>query len=333
MRIWYNLPDIMETDSPLVSFCVPFYNQERYVGDTLRGIFAQTYPNVELIACDDRSTDGTADRVEETIAAYRRSGGRIPVTFVRNERNLGIVRNWEKTFSLAHGELLVSCGGDDISYPDRARCLVDAWEKGGRTAAIILHGFDRIGLDGRPSDSDWYSWEISAAHPLGAVTAYVRGVIDRFGPIEDDGGFEDVIFAKRALLLGDELRIDKPLIAYRIGSGDSTSDPDSYRQRLKTVVRCLHSHPQTYLDLEHVGDSVDPARRDRVRALTDECAARYPAEHRYLTTPGFLEKFRAYRAYRKVWGLPNHLSSAIDYVADYLHHRNRPAGGPTSASR
>ena len=314
----------MAKDLPLVSFCVPFYNQERHVTDVLSGMFAQTYGNLEIVACDDCSADGTADLVEREIGRYRARGGNLPVTFVRNERNLGIAKNWEKVFRLAHGELLVSCGGDDLPRPDRAEAIVRAWIADGRKASVIVHGFNRIDLDGKPSDSDAYDWRISAAHPLGAVTTYVRGVVDAFEPIEDGEGFEDQIFTKRALLLGDELRIDEPLISYRIGSGDTTSDTNAYRQRLKTVRRCLHSYPQAYRDLERVRGRVDPARYERVLALADECARRYPAELTYLTTAGFLAKFRAYRAYRKAWGLSNHLASVIDYISDYLHFRNRP---------
>ena len=315
---------MVSTESqPLVSLCVPFYNQERYAAETVRSILSQTYPNFEMVACDDCSTDATADLVENEIRAYRGKGGRADITFVRNDRNLGIVKNWEKVFRLARGELLVSCGGDDISYPNRASEIVRAWNASGRKASVIIHGFDRIDLDGAPSDSDAYDWPISAAHPLGAVTAYSRGVVDAFDPVADPNGFEDQIFSKRALLLGDEARIDRPLIAYRIGSGDTTAG-DGCLQRMKTVWRCLHSTPQTFADIGHVAETADPARLARVRALAEECQSRYPAEYRYLTTEGFLNKFRAYRDYRKTWGLPNHLSSVLDYVSDYWHGRNRP---------
>ena len=316
---------MVSTESqPLVSLCVPFYNQERYAAETVRSILSQTYPNFEMVACDDCSTDATADLVEDEIRTYRGKGGRADITFVRNDRNLGIVKNWENVFRLARGELLVSCGGDDISYPQRVERIVRAWREDGCRAAVIVHGFNRIDVDGNPSDSDMYSWHISAAHPLGAVTAYRRGIVDEFDPIGDDGGFEDQIFARRALLLGDEIRVDEPLIGYRIGSGDSTSEGNGYLQRLKTVRRCIHSYPQTYRDLERVRGRVDPARYERVLALADECARRYPAELAYLTAAGFLAKFRAYRAYRRVWGLPNHPASVADYISDYLHFRNRP---------
>ncbi len=57
------LPD----DPPSVSICVPARNEAGSIGDCVRCLLAQQWPNVrELIVVDDRSEDGTA---EEAIAA------------------------------------------------------------------------------------------------------------------------------------------------------------------------------------------------------------------------------------------------------------------------
>jgi len=45
---------------PLVSLVVPARDEERRLEDSLRSVLAQDYPAVEVIAVDDRSTDGTA---------------------------------------------------------------------------------------------------------------------------------------------------------------------------------------------------------------------------------------------------------------------------------
>ena len=46
--------------SPLISCVVPVFNGERYVGETLDSILAQTYQPLEIFVADDESTDGTA---------------------------------------------------------------------------------------------------------------------------------------------------------------------------------------------------------------------------------------------------------------------------------
>lgn len=52
-------------EAPLVSILVPVYNHEKYIDDTMKGIFAQTYTNLELIITDDCSMDHTYQKMEE----------------------------------------------------------------------------------------------------------------------------------------------------------------------------------------------------------------------------------------------------------------------------
>src|SRR5918993_5298269 len=47
------------SDTPLVSIGVPVYNGERFLARTLQSLLAQTYTNLEIIICDNASTDGT----------------------------------------------------------------------------------------------------------------------------------------------------------------------------------------------------------------------------------------------------------------------------------
>ncbi len=53
---------------PLVSILIPARDEAQVIGDTVRALLSQTYPNLELIVLDDQSTDGTA-AVARTAAA------------------------------------------------------------------------------------------------------------------------------------------------------------------------------------------------------------------------------------------------------------------------
>ena len=44
---------------PLVSVCIPAYNNAAYIKETIDSILNQTYSNLELIICDDNSKDDT----------------------------------------------------------------------------------------------------------------------------------------------------------------------------------------------------------------------------------------------------------------------------------
>ena len=54
-------PRFDQPDPPLVSAIVPAKDEELNIADCLESICRQTYPNLEILVVDDRSTDRTAE--------------------------------------------------------------------------------------------------------------------------------------------------------------------------------------------------------------------------------------------------------------------------------
>ncbi len=52
-------PTPLSSKPPLISVCVPARNEERNIRRCVQGILNQTYPNLEVVVLDDRSTDST----------------------------------------------------------------------------------------------------------------------------------------------------------------------------------------------------------------------------------------------------------------------------------
>ena len=52
-------------NSQLVSICIPTFNSECFLEDTLRSIINQTYYNIEIIIGDNASTDRTSKIIKE----------------------------------------------------------------------------------------------------------------------------------------------------------------------------------------------------------------------------------------------------------------------------
>ena len=49
---------------PLVSICIPTYNGERFVKETLDSIVNQTHRNIEILVSDHSSSDSTRQIIE-----------------------------------------------------------------------------------------------------------------------------------------------------------------------------------------------------------------------------------------------------------------------------
>jgi len=95
--------------TPLVSVLIPVYNCEKFIAEALNCTINQTYRNIEIIICDNASTDGTWDILED----YARKDSRIKL--FRNEENIGIVLNFGKCIEKATGEYGKFLMSDDLS--------------------------------------------------------------------------------------------------------------------------------------------------------------------------------------------------------------------------
>ncbi len=103
----------MET-VPKVSVIMGIYNCEKTLAAAIDSIIHQTYPNWELIMCDDGSIDGTY-AIAET---YRKEHPK-KIVLLRNGANKKLAYTLNRCLQVASGTLVARMDGDDISTPDR----------------------------------------------------------------------------------------------------------------------------------------------------------------------------------------------------------------------
>lgn len=105
----------MSRSFPLVSIGLPVYNGAKHLADALEGLIAQDYSNLEIVVCDNASTD-------ETPAILERFAKRCPFLRIeRRERNYGAVDNFKRVLELARGEFFVWAAHDDRRTPSFIR--------------------------------------------------------------------------------------------------------------------------------------------------------------------------------------------------------------------
>lgn len=121
-----------ETAYPLISVVMCTYNGEKYVAEQLRSILAQTYPNIELIVCDDNSTDQTVS----VVASYQQKHQHIYL--YQNSVTLGFNKNFEKAIGFAKGDWIAIADQDDIWLPRKLEALFDMIE----SDTLLVHSYN-----------------------------------------------------------------------------------------------------------------------------------------------------------------------------------------------
>lgn len=97
---------------PFISICVPVYNGEAYLRECLDSCFSQDYSNFEVLVCDDGSNDGSLRLLNEYQVRYPQ------LKVFKNEKNLGLVGNWNRCVELAKGEWIKLVFQDDYLRKD-----------------------------------------------------------------------------------------------------------------------------------------------------------------------------------------------------------------------
>lgn len=214
------MPSVLMTqsDHPTISVILPFYNAIEWLRVSVESILAQSFRDFELLAIDDKSTDGSP----EMLRKY----------FSRDPR-LRIITNPEKGFlnalnhgiSLARGRYIARMDADDIAWPARLQKQFDYMEAhpecvvlGSRAICIDAQGrklFPTVVSSGHDQivDELLYNKPGKICHPASLMrTDTVRAV----SGYQQEYHFEDVDLFLRMAEFGKLANLDEPLLSYRL---------------------------------------------------------------------------------------------------------------------
>jgi len=116
---------LKDKDLPLVTICIPAYNHERYVGQTIQSVIDQTYENIELIIINDGSTDKTDEIIRKYIPECEKRFVRFEY---RNRENKGLSATLNEAVDWAKGKYFSPIASDDVLLKDKISVLVDKLE-------------------------------------------------------------------------------------------------------------------------------------------------------------------------------------------------------------
>ena len=177
---------------PLVSVIVPTKNSARHLEASLRSIAAQSYPAIEIVVCDNGSTD-------ETIEIARRHADRVITAGPeRSAQCNAAVR-------ASRGEFVYRVDGDFILSPELVEAAVAACPDG--VGGVLVHN------ESEPSIGFWANVRYFERLMYVDSELHVGARFFRRSAFDAIGGFDE------SLIAGEDYDIHNRLLAagYRVG--------------------------------------------------------------------------------------------------------------------
>lgn len=213
-----------------VSILLPVFNAQRYLETAINSVLCQTYQNWELLIGDNHSEDGTQD------IAMKFAGQDKRIIYFRNEKNLGVVQNYNQCITRSTGEFIELFGSDDIFHPDClekfVRILQDNTDIVLVTSARQLideHG-QCISIDRPFSETRRIAAQEVIESTMGTLTNWINAPV-MFRSKHSGSGFDlnmklyaDIDYWLKIVQFGDAMYLNDALFSYRVHAGSEGSN-------------------------------------------------------------------------------------------------------------
>lgn len=128
---------------PLVSVLMAVYNAEPYLYKALQSILSQTLMDVEILAVDDASTDGSLAILRDVAQGDAR------LRVFTQERNKGQAVARNLALRQARGEFICMVDADDWLSPDALERAVEVFHTYPQTDSVVFRLMQYFQADGR----------------------------------------------------------------------------------------------------------------------------------------------------------------------------------------
>lgn len=285
-----------------ISVAMATYNGERFLGEQLESLAAQSRPPDELVVSDDCSSDRTQAVVEE----FARSAP-FRVVIFRNDKTLGYADNFLRAAQLCKGDWISFCDQDDVWLPEKLATIEKYTTLPNREVMLVAHSAAVVDENLQRTKirlPDIAQFRVYRGTELPAIW-YVEGLAISFraelirdlspwgrGP---DGGkpllplAHDVWICRLARIFGDIVLLPDSLCLYRRHSATATaafrgdlSTTGRVHRVMRTLSSSLESGAREYMNysvsLEYQAKAFgrlaslqsDTARRDRLLDAEEE---------------------------------------------------------------
>jgi glycosyltransferase involved in cell wall biosynthesis len=216
---------------PLVSILVSNYNYARFIGESIQSVLDQTYCNIELIICDDGSTDESVSVIED----YQQKDPRVRLI---RKANGGQASGFNAAFAASRGEIIALLDSDDRFLSHKVERIVADFQANAE-AGFGVHRVIRTSADRRrqgvwpmsnPLPNGWYGSRllqdggILPFMPPTSGLSLHRDVAERIFPLPLEKPLvscPDQLITRLAPLITNVTREDEALSEYRLHGENS----------------------------------------------------------------------------------------------------------------
>ncbi|MDD2358074.1 MAG: glycosyltransferase family 2 protein [Thiovulaceae bacterium] len=205
----------------LVSIAMATYNGDEFLKEQLDSIYAQSYKNIEVIVCDDCSSDKTI----EILKMYEIKYG---LKYYMNEQNLGYVKNFERAINLCNGDYIALADQDDIWLENKIEFLLANIEDN-----LLIHSdCELIDENGQTISKTWknelkshkvFEDFLFSNVATGCTIMFKKKLLERILPFPEGLTYHDWYLSINAAKDNKIVYINKPLIKYRQHINQNTS--------------------------------------------------------------------------------------------------------------
>jgi glycosyltransferase involved in cell wall biosynthesis len=96
-----------------VSIVLPSYNGEKFIFEAIQSLTRQTHSHLEILVCDDHSTDQTC--------AIVKSFNDSRIQLLASQKNQGLSKNLNRGIQIARGDYICWFNQDDICLPEKTQ--------------------------------------------------------------------------------------------------------------------------------------------------------------------------------------------------------------------
>jgi glycosyltransferase involved in cell wall biosynthesis len=302
---------------PLVSIGLPVRNGARLLPAVLQSALAQDYPDLEVVVCDNASTDDT----EQVCRQAARADPRI--VYHRHRTDVGLLNNFVATMRLARGDFFRWIGdGDTLDPTFVSRCLAAFHQDERRVLVTTQIGY--VGPGRVTATARYDGTGLASPDPLTRFNEILRLLNESYLLIDPlyglmrratiaalprvNGYREDQLLAVRLALAGPWGHVPDVLAWRRrdpetVGAVARKLGVPRWQVHLSTALLCR----DLWRLVEH--SDLDPTSRHRARVTV---ARFYARRHRRI-------------AARRGWRLASYVGLTRTH-----HRRARPAAPPAS---